>query len=98
MIPEGYDYPGSAFPAVIGGNAGRPDDYGRYAFRMFLGGKGLFAYNPLLLFALIGAISVALSRAHPLRVEAFCAFFNFPAFRRVCISTKRVRAMIGRCN
>jgi hypothetical protein len=79
LIPEGYDYPGSAFPAVFGGNAGYPDDYARYAFRMFLGGKGLFAYNPLLLFALIGAVMVALSRKHPLRVEAFFAAASFVA-------------------
>ncbi len=76
MITSGYDYPGSAFPATFAGN-GTPDDYAAYAFRMFLGGRGLVAYNPLLLFALVGAIVVALNRQHALRVEAFFVVLCF---------------------
>jgi hypothetical protein len=76
MITNGYNYPGSAFPATFGGN-GTPDDYAAYAFRMFLGGKGLLAYNPLLLFAATGAISVARRRDHALRVEAIFIFAGF---------------------
>ena len=76
MITNGYDYPGSAFPATFGGN-GTPDDYAAYAFRMFLGGQGLFAYNPLLLFALIGAFGVAVTRGHALRVEAVFILIGF---------------------
>jgi hypothetical protein len=78
MITNGYDYAGSAFPATFGGN-GTPDDYAAYAFRMFLGGQGLFAYNPLLLIAISGAIAIIFKRGHALRVEAafilagFCA-------------------------
>ena len=76
MITNGYDYPGSAFPATFGGN-GTPDDYAAYAFRMFLGGQGLFAYNPLLLFALIGAISMAIKRGHVKQVEAIFVLGGF---------------------
>ncbi len=81
MITNGYNYPGSAFPTTVGGN-GTPDDYAAYAFRMFLGGQGLFAYNPLLLFAIAGALGVALSRAHALRTEAI---FIALAFAALCI-------------
>jgi len=73
-----YDYPGSAFPATIAGN-GTPDDYAAYIFRMFVGGQGLFAFNPLLLFALAGAARVALNRQHTLRIEATCIALAFVA-------------------
>ncbi len=76
MITSGYDYPGSEFPATFAGNAS-PDDYVAYAFRMFLGGKGLFAFNPLLLFALAGAVGVALKRDHPLRAEGAITLAGF---------------------
>jgi hypothetical protein len=79
LIPEGYAYPGSEFPAIIGGNAGTPDDYVAYAFRMFLGGKGLFAYNPLLIFAFIGALRVAFTRTNFLRIEGAWIAFGFSA-------------------
>lgn len=76
MLTYGYDYPGSAFPATFAGN-GTPDDYVAYAFRMFVGGKGLFAFNPLLLFALVGALGIALTRQHPLQIEAICITLGF---------------------
>ncbi len=76
LIPNGFAYPGSASPPTVGGNAA-PDDYAVYAFRMFVGGRGLFAYNPLLLFALAGAMSVVRRRKHPLRIEALCVLFGF---------------------
>jgi hypothetical protein len=76
LITSAYSYPGSAFPATIGGN-GTPDDYAAYAFRMFLGAQGLFAYNPLLLFALVGAIVVAVKSGHPLRVEGIFTALGF---------------------
>jgi hypothetical protein len=77
-VTDAYNYPGSAFPASIAGN-GTPDDYAAYAFRMFLGGKGLFAYNPLLLLAFAGAVSVALNRQHPLRTEGTTTVLGFIA-------------------
>ncbi len=76
LITNGYNYPGSAFPATVGGN-GTPDDYIAYAFRMFLGGKGLFAYNPLLLLGLGGAVRVAFKRDHPLRIEGLFTALGF---------------------
>ncbi len=76
MITGGYDYPGSAFPATLGGN-GTPDDYVVYAFRMFLGAQGLFVFNPLLLFALVGVVGAALNRRHPLWREAVCVTVGF---------------------
>ncbi len=75
-VTNGYAYPGSAFPATFAGN-GTPDDYAAYAFRMFLGGKGLFAFNPLLLLAFAGAVRVALTRRHPLRLEAVSVALGF---------------------
>jgi len=78
LIVNGYNYPGSPFPATIAGN-GTPDSYGWYAFHMLVGNYGLFAFNPLLLMALVGAIVVAGMRAHPLRVEASAVALGFVA-------------------
>lgn len=69
LIPGGYDYPGSAFPPTIAGN-GTPDNLPQYAFRMFLGAQGLYAYNPILLLAWLGLALVLFSRRHPLRLAA----------------------------
>lgn len=69
LIPGGYAFPGSVFPATVGGN-GTPDDLPQYAFKMFLGAQGLFAYNPLLFFGLAGIVIAALTRSNPLRREA----------------------------
>jgi len=77
-VTDAYNFPGSAFPATVGGN-GTPDDYAAYAFRMFLGGKGLFAYNPLLIFAFVGALTVAFNRASALRVPAALTALGFIA-------------------
>lgn len=76
LLTNAYAYPGSAFPATIGGN-GTPDDYAAYSFRMFLGAQGLFAYNPLLLFALAGALAVAARSGHPMRVEGVFTLLGF---------------------
>ena len=79
FLPEGYNYPGAAAAVTVGG-LGTPDDHVAYAFRMFLGGKGLFAYNPLLLFAFAGAASVALNRKHPLWIEGLATGSSFVAW------------------
>lgn len=75
-VTNAYNYPGSAFPNTIAGN-GTPDDYAAYAFRMFLGGKGLFAYNPLLIFALVGALLASRDRGNPVRIEASITLLGF---------------------
>jgi hypothetical protein len=69
FLTYGYAYEGSALPQTIAG-LGTPDDYIRYAFRMFLGGQGLFAFNPTLIFPLFIAIRLTFTRDHPLRLEA----------------------------
>ena len=69
MIPGGYAYPGSEWADTIGG-LGTPDDVPQYGFKMLLGAQGLYAYNPLLLFALGGLFLVARKSKHPLRIEA----------------------------
>jgi hypothetical protein len=79
MITSAYAYPGSVFPATIGGN-GTPDDYVAYSFRMFVGAQGLFAYNPLLLVALAGALLAAVrpqNGQRSLRVEAIFTLVGF---------------------
>lgn len=76
LIPNGYAYPGSAFPPTVGGN-GTPDDLPQYAFKMFFGAQGLYAYNPILIFALIGIGIAALSHAHVLRTEAIICGLAF---------------------
>lgn len=76
LIPGGYDFPGSQFPPTIGGN-GTPDDLAQYAFKMFLGAQGLYAYNPILIFALVGLVIVVLHRTHPLWREALVAGIAF---------------------
>jgi hypothetical protein len=76
LVPHGFAYDGSAFPETVGGN-GAPDDYGTNTFRMFVGGKGLFAYNPLLLFALAGATGVLRNRRHPLWLEGWGVVLGF---------------------
>lgn len=50
--------------------AGTPDDIPQYAFKMFLGAQGLFAYNPILLFALAGLLITVFTARSPLRVDA----------------------------
>ena len=44
---------------------------------MFLGGKGLFAYNPLLIFAFVGAVRVAWQRTSALRMPAIATVLGF---------------------
>ncbi len=69
MVPGGYDYPGAAAASSLAGLA-RADELYAYNFRMFVGAQGIFAYNPLLLFAIVGAGLVATRRGHPLRIAA----------------------------
>lgn len=69
LIPDGYVYQG-AIPGRGPAGTGTPDDPAQYAFKMFIGAQGLLAYNPVLLFALLGLFIVAAKREHPLRLEA----------------------------
>lgn len=49
---------------------GQPDDLAQYAFKMFVGAQGLFAYNPILGFGIAGVIRASVRNSRGLRVEA----------------------------
>lgn len=66
---NGYKYLEAGDQRGLAGE-GTPDDVPQYAFKMFLGAQGLFAYNPILFFALLGIGIVAFTRNAPLRAEA----------------------------
>lgn len=76
LVPEVFAFHGSAFPATIGGNS-PPDDYVANAFIMFVGRKGLFSFNPILLFALAGVGKIVRNSKHPLWMEAIGVLVGF---------------------
>lgn len=78
LIPGAYAYPGSQFPNTPGGT-GSPDDVYQYAFKMFLGAQGLFAYCPILFMSILGLVAVLRGRVHPLRLEAAILGLSFVA-------------------
>ena len=57
MYTPGYDYPGSRFPQTIAGNRG-PENVLVYALRLLFGDHGLFAFNPVLLWAVAALVGV----------------------------------------
>ncbi len=57
MYTPGYDYPGSRFPQTIAGNRS-PENLFVYGWRLLLGDHGLFAFNPVLLWAVIALVRV----------------------------------------
>ncbi len=78
LIPGAFDYPGSVWQSNLAG-LGASNNLYAYAFRMFIGAQGVFAYNPLLLFALAGAVVVSLRAGHPLRIAALATLASFLA-------------------
>ncbi len=78
LVPGGYDYPDAAAAQSAAGLSTANDLYA-YAFRMFVGAQGIFAYNPLLLFALAGALRVAIERGHALTSAARITLVSFIA-------------------
>ncbi len=86
MLTYGYTYPGSQWPATIAGN-GTPDDVAQYAFKMLFGAQGLFAYEPILFFALAGLIVVLVKNARSMRLEAACIGLGFMALAIYLISS-----------
>jgi hypothetical protein len=54
MYTRGYDYPGSRFPQTIAGNRS-PENVLLYGLRLIVGDRGLFAFSPVLLWA-VGAL------------------------------------------
>lgn len=69
FVPGAYSYPDSSFQDTPGGSE-TPTDIVQYAFKMFVGAQGLFAYNPVMLFAVVGMIVAGSARQHALRWEA----------------------------
>jgi hypothetical protein len=78
LTPSGYNYEGATPGRGVAG-AGTPDDLPQYAFKMFLGAQGLFAYNLILFFAVAGIVIVAATRGHTLRLEALAVGLGFVA-------------------
>lgn len=65
MQAGGFDYPGSPFRATTTG-AGSAADVWDYAFRILLGDHGLFAFSPVLLWAVLALGTVLRRRSNPL--------------------------------
>lgn len=78
VLPGAYDYPGGVLPTTLFGTS-TPDDLFQYAFKMLVGAQGLFAYNPIMLFAVVGVIVVASARRHSLRAAARLLGLSFLA-------------------
>jgi len=68
MHAVGFDYPGSPFPPTVTGTRSATNVL-NYALRMIFGDHGLFAFSPVLLWAVF-ALGTALRRSHRLRGEA----------------------------
>ena len=71
MIPGAYAFPGSKFADTAGGVAPSADLL-HYGFGMLVGERGLYAYSPVLLFALAGLGIVMFTPGRILRWEAAC--------------------------
>jgi MFS family permease len=66
MYTQGYDYPGSRFPQTVAGNRS-PDNVLLYGLRLLSGDHGLFAFSPVLLWAVVALVRTWRRRADPLR-------------------------------
>lgn len=69
MYTQGYDYPGSRFPQTIAGNRS-PENMLRYGLRLLFGDHGLFAFNPVLLWAVAALVIAWRERTGWLREQA----------------------------
>lgn len=76
FIPDAYNYPEAQFPNTFGGIEA-PENIPQYAFDMLLGARGLYMYHPILIFALIGLVTVARRRSNRLWFEAVAVAFCF---------------------
>ncbi len=62
---EGYNYPGSIFPAAVGGTVGVSKNLLQYAFHLLFGFHGLFLFTPVLLFAIWTMFRIVKDSGHP---------------------------------
>ena len=69
LFPGGYNYPGSTLYTTPGGTRGSPDVL-MYGFRMLVGDHGVFAFSPVLLWALVALGLAIRQRNHRLWWEA----------------------------
>jgi len=65
----GYDYPGSRFPQTVAGNRG-PENVLTYGLRLLFGDHGLFAFNPVLLWAVAAVVWIWRDRRNQMRSAA----------------------------
>jgi hypothetical protein len=68
----GYNYPGSALYGTAGGTHGSAN-LPEYAFRILLGDHGVFAFTPVMLWAIYALAVRLFQREYRLRGEAFAA-------------------------
>jgi hypothetical protein len=68
----GYNYPGSALYGTAGGTHGAAN-LPEYAFRILLGDHGVFAFTPVMLWAVYALAAMLSRREHRLRGEALAA-------------------------
>ena len=59
--PEGYDFPGSPWGDTVGGQ-NPPDQIWLYAWRSFVGDRGLLGYMPILLLSVFGLVWLIANR------------------------------------
>ena len=69
LLKAGYTYPGSAFPATVAGNRSAANILD-YSYRMLVGDHGVFAFSPVLLWAVFALGTVLRQRDHVLWGEA----------------------------
>lgn len=69
MYTQGYNYPGSRFPQTIAGNRS-PENMLSYGVRLLFGDHGLFAFNPVLLWAVAALVITWRERIGWLREQA----------------------------
>jgi hypothetical protein len=69
MHTAGYNYPGSPFPATVAGNRTAADLL-EYSFRLLVGDHGLFAFSPVLFWAVYALVTTVAQVKHPSRLQA----------------------------
>jgi len=69
MYTAGYDYPGSRFPQTIAGNRS-PENVLIYGLRLLFGDHGLFAFSPVLLWAVVALVQVWSDRSSAARLSS----------------------------
>jgi hypothetical protein len=85
LIKGAYVFPGSRFPDAPGGMV-PPANVLQAGFNMLIGSHGLYAYAPVLLFALSGLVMTILTKTHAFRWEAMCIGLGYVALTTYLIT------------